>query len=505
MSSYAKVIKNSGFLYIRTIVSLCVNVYSTRIILEALGVSDYGLYNVVGGAVSMLGFLSATLSSTTQRYINYAEGQGDITGIKKTFNNSLILHNIIALISALLLIIAGFCLFNGVLNIPPGQQTAAIIVYGCLIISTVFSITVTPYDATIVAHENMAFYSILGIIDVLLKLLIAISILYIPDQKLIYYAMLLAFESVILRSISKQYCRHMYQSCREIAFRKFYDRIHIKEMATFAGWNMSNVVTGMVSLYGNNIIINHFFGTGLNAAMGIATQLSGVLMGIAANMIKSLTPALVKAEGRQDRKKLREMSYLGCKYSFLVTSFFSTPIMVFISYILGIWLKVVPDWTEQFCLITIAAILVDQATVTLYHSIMAQGEIKRYNIARSFCNILPLIISTTMFCYGNFSPIWAILNWALWKSVIGGMINCYFAHTNFGFDIRLFIRLSLIPGISCLLICFFLGYLLKHLDLNLPDMVKFIGLFIVSVPVYWIMGISNNEKKMLRSLICKKN
>ena len=348
MSTSQRVVKNTLFLYVRTIVSLLVSVFTTRILLGTLGASDYGLYNVVGGSIAMLGFISTSMSGVIQRYLSHAEGSGDERRIQLIFNNALIVHYILAVVTIILLGTAALFFFNGVLNIPTGKETEAAIIYGCMMASTVFSITIVPYDAEINAHENMLFYSILGIIDVMLKLLIAIVILYRDNEKLVFYAILMAAESFLLRFITQQYCRKYYEECRKVQMCHYYDKATIKEMTSFAGWNMTNTATGMISLFGMNIVINHYFGTELNAALGIATQLSGVLMGVSMNMIKAVTPVLVKSEGRNQRDRMLEISYVGCKFSYLLFAFVGVPVLVFLPYILNLWLHNVPECSILF-------------------------------------------------------------------------------------------------------------------------------------------------------------
>ena len=305
MSTANRVVKNTLFLYARMGTSIIVSVLTTRILLNALGASDFGLYNVVAGALYMLGFLSVSMSSSTQRFLSYAEGEGDMC---------ISLHWRIALLVCVLYIIAGVFFFNGVLNIPIGRESTAIIVYGCLIFSTVFSITIAPYDAVLNAHENMFFYSVVGIVDVFLKLLIAILISYSDYDRLLFYGFLMAGESWLVRSVTKYYCIKTYEVCNSTnGIQHNYSMM--KKMASFAGWNLMNIFAGMISLYGMNIAINHFFGTLLNAALGIATQLQGALMGVSVNMSKALTPVLVKKEGANQRLQMLEISYAGCKFS----------------------------------------------------------------------------------------------------------------------------------------------------------------------------------------------
>ena len=363
MAVAQRVIKNTMWLYVRMAVSILVNIFTTRILLQALGASDYGLYNVVGGAIAMLGFLTASMSSVTQRFISYTLGEGNEEKLKSIFNNTLCVHYGIAGLSALILILASFIWFNGVLNIPEGREFVAICVYGCLVFSTVYSITIVPYDGVLNAHENMRFYSLVGIFDVLVKLGIAVAVYFATFDQLMLYAVLMALEAWLLRVVTKYYCSHHYEECRHQELRKYFNRRKIRELTSFAGWNMFNLATLMLSVLGINLIINHFFGTKLNAALGVATQLSGVLMGISMNMIKAITPILVKSEGGHQRENMLKITFVGCKFSFLLFSFFSIPVMFYISEVLDLWLKDVPEWTAVFCILLMAGSLYAQPWV----------------------------------------------------------------------------------------------------------------------------------------------
>lgn len=499
MSTSKRVIKNSAYLYIRTIASLLLGVFTTRVLLEALGESDFGLYNVVGGSISMLGFLSASLSSATQRFLNIAEGEGNKDKLRLYFANSIIIHWILAGIMIGIFVIAGFFFFNGILNIPEGKHIDAIIVYGCLLISTIFSIIIVPYEAEINAHENMLYFSIVGIIDVVLKFAIALAVLYFDSDKLIFYAVLMALESFAIRYICQIYCKRNYEECRNDNIRQFFNTAIIQQMMSFAGWNLVNIATGMISLFGMNIVVNHYFGTNVNAAIGIATQLSGVLMGLSANMIKAVTPVIMKAEGNSQHEKMLEYSYVSCKFSYLVFSFCCIPILFYIHPILELWLTETPQWTAIFCIILIAFTLIEQLTIVLYQSIMANGDIKSYNITRSLANILPIIISIIMFRYGDFKPYWALINWGLFKSVVAGFVNLFYSHIKLGMSISFFsktvikpaITASLTTSIACLLFYYVIYSWISALIIST----------IFSLPIYWFTALNKKERIHFLSLI----
>ena len=501
MSTVNRVVKNTLFLYARMGTSIVVSVLTTRILLDALGASDYGLYNVVAGALAMLGFLSASMSTASLRYMSYAEGKGDITAIQTIFNSSVRLHRMLALLVCGLYIIAGFFLFNGILNIPSGRETTAMIVYGCLIFSTVFSITITPYDAVLNAHENMFFYSLVGIIDVFLKLTIAVLISYSDYDRLLFYGLLMAGESWLLRFITKCYCDRTYPVCRAKSI-KGHDNEILKKMASFAGWNMLNICAGMISLYGMTIAINHFFGTLLNAALGIATQLQGVLMGVSGNMSKALTPVLVKKEGANQRHQMLEISYAGCKFSFLLFSFFALPILFSMPVVLQLWLKNVPEWTVLFCILLFVSSLIEQLYYFLYHAIQAEGNIKWFNISCSIASIIPIILTCVEFQFG-FQPYWAILNWIIFRIVMCGVIHLYFAHRLIRFSVMRWSRYILIPCLASLtcLSCVYWPIRPQLYNGQLSQLSLIMAMFIISLPVYWYVALSREDRNVFVSII----
>ena len=503
MSTSQRVVKNTAFLYIRTIVSLFVSVFTTRILLQGLGASDYGLYNVVGGAIAMLGFLSSSMSSTTQRFLSFAEGAGEEVKIKKYFNNAILIHNGLALLMLAFFAIAALFFFNGVLNIPEGKFATAIVIYICMLISTVFSITIAPYDAEINAHENMLFYSLTGILDVLFKFAIAIAVLYFPSDKLIFYAILMAVESFVLRLICQIYCRIHYKECRHVNLRANYDKQIIKEMTSFAGWNLVNIATGMFSLYGMNIVVNHYFGTTVNAAMGVATQLSGVMMGLSMNMIKAISPVLVKSEGGNQHQRMLDISYESCKFSYLLFAFFGIPVLIFIPKVLSVWLTEVPKWTESFCVLLIIATLLEQLTIVLYQSILAGGNIKNYNIVRAVTNILPLFLSIGMFELTDLEPYWVFVNWMIFKSLGGSIVNVVYAKRTIGLKPMQFMDKILAPSALSSGIVVILGLCIWYICAccQINELVGLALTILAVIPVFWVIALNSKERSVFKNMI----
>lgn len=497
MSTAKRVITNTIYLYVRMGVSLIASFFTTRILLQSLGVSDYGLYNVVAGALGMMGFLSATLCFSTQRFISYAEGKGDIENIKQIFNTSVFLHIIIASITCFIYIIAGFFFFCGILNIPDGRLMVAILVYGCLIFSTVFTITIAPYDAVLNAHENMKYYSLLGISDVLLKLIIAISSCYVSSDKLIFYAVSMAIESWLFRFITQQYCKYKYLEVLDVKFKKYVKKNILIEMSSFVGWTLINVFTGMIGLFGMNVIMNHYYGTTVNAAMGVATQLAGAILGVTANMTKALTPVLVKEEGKSNRSNMINISYVGCKFSFLLLCFFCIPIIFCIDGVLKIWLVEVPEYTKMFCILVMASTLFEQLTYFLQNSVSAQGDIRGYSLWKALCNSLSIPLTIVAFEYGA-HPSFAIIIRILTFVMLGNIVNLIFSKRKIELSILHYLTNVLLPCSITLFAASVCCTLLRPQSNDVLEVLSHLAvMLLVSVPVYYVIALDKREKSFV--------
>lgn len=408
-----RVIKNTGFLYAKMGITMFISLYTTRLILNSLGASDFGIFNIVGGAIAMLGFLNASMAGATQRFMSYCEGEGDKEKQKSIFNISVVLHAFIAVLAGLALLIAGYFFFNGILNIPADRVFAAKVVYGSLVVSTVFTIMTVPYDATLNAHENMKYYAIVGVVESLLKLLVAVIVVYTLSDKLIVYGILMACIPLITLSVMRVYCHRKYEECI-LAPKQYWNRPLMKEMTGFAGWNFSNSSTSMVGNYGLGIVLNMFFGTALNAAQGIAGQLNGQLCVFASTMLKALNPVIAKSEGANKQQEMRQATLLGSKFTFFLTAFFAIPALLEMPFLLKIWLKQVPDYTVVFTQLQLTRTLVEQLTITLGVAITAHGKIRNYSIYSTLLNLSPLPLIYFAFSLGappTFLYIVSILIW----------------------------------------------------------------------------------------------
>ena len=397
MSSTAnRVIKNAGYLYAKMGITMFISLYTTRLILNSLGVSDFGIFNIVGGAIAMLGFLNAAMAGTTQRFMSYTEGEGNKEKQKSIFNVSLILHFIIACLVSIALLIAGLFFFNGILNIPIERVYAAKVVYGSLIISTMFTIMSVPYDATLNAHENMRYYAFVGILESLLKLAVAFACVYTQNDKLITYGALMACIPLITLTIMRVYCHRHYEECT-IKIKRYWNKQLMKEMTGFAGWNLFQTGAAIITNNGVSIVMNMFFGPVINAAQGVANQLCGQLLALTNNLVKAINPVIMKTEGQQQHEKVVGFALTGSKATFFMTSLFALPAIVMMPNLLKIWLKNVPDYAVFFAQCQLVIYMCENLSSGLNTAISATGKIRNISISKSIVKFFYLPMSYLIF------------------------------------------------------------------------------------------------------------
>lgn len=426
-STSARIVRNTGYLYLKMAVTVFFSLYTTRLVLASLGDTDYGIFNIVGGAISMLLFLNVAMSGATQRFLNYSEGEGNLEKKRKVFNISIILHLGVALLVGLALLLMSLWFFHGLLNIPSGRMGAAKVVYGSLIVSTLFTVMTVPYDAVINAHENMGYYAVIGILESVLKLLVAFATVRWGGDKLIIYGILMACIPLVTMTLLRVYCHRKYAEC-VTAPRRYWDPALFREMAGFAGWNFLGAMSSVVGNHGNGVVLNHFFGVVLNAALGIANQLNGMLLSFSNSMLKALNPVIVKKEASGDREAMLRYSFLGCKYSYLLFCIFTVPFLIETPFLLDIWLKDVPPWAIVFTRFQIVRTMLEQLTVSFSTSLAAKGIIKQYNIASLVFNLIQIPVLCLLFS-GGYSPMWYYIVIIASMVVAEALVKLYYTHT----------------------------------------------------------------------------
>lgn len=504
MGSATRVIKNTGFLFVRMGITVFVSLYSTRLILQALGESDFGIYNVVGGAIGMLGFLNYTMANATQRFMSYAEGEGILEKKKKVFNVSMTLHVAIALLTVLIFAIAYFPLFNGILNIEPSRIGAAKIVYLSLICTSVLTITNVPYDAIMNAHENMLYYSIIGILVAFLKLGVAFICLYASSDKLILYAILSSIIPLVNWMIMKVYCHRHYEEC-VIKPIEYYDSSMVKSIASFSGWNFLTAISNLITGQGIGIVLNHFFGTRLNTAHGIAHQISGHSRAFAENMKKALNPVIVKNAGSKNIALMNRAANTGNKYMSMLSLLLAVPLFGEMPFVLGVWLKTVPEWAILFCRLQLVLTIFSMTVSNTATSVYATGKIKYYAIFKSVMNLLPILFTYICFKLGG-GPYWLYIPMFVFWGLGGNIVIVYFACKLCNLSLLDYLNEVLKPVLSTLVLMACAGFIV--ITLMPSGVLRFLVCSFATTTTMmlsmWIWWMSREEKNAFLTLINKR-
>lgn len=443
MNTVSRVIRNTGFLYMRMGITMFVSLYTTRLILNALGVDDFGIFSMVGGVIAMLAFLNASMAAATQRFMSYAEGEGDPEKQKAVFNISLVLHLAIAIMVGILLYAAAPFLFGHFLNIPESRMVAARCVYWAMIASTMAGILGVPYEATLNAHENMLYFAVIGILESFLKLGAALAVVHVLADKLVVYGVLTAGISIAATAAMLVYCRRNYAECVAAPLR-YWKRGVFREMGSFAGWNFTVSASSMLSEYGVGIVLNHFFGVALNAAQAVAQQINGQTMAFSGTMLKALNPVISKSEGAGNRRLMLQASLSGCKFAYLLMAVFAIPLMVEAPGVLGFWLHAVPAWAVLFCRLQLARTLLEQLFLSLGSAIYAAGNIRLYTLVKTGSGIL--FLGATYGCYSlGWPPFMMYVAAILFVTVPGGILALFICVRRLGLGLRDFYGAVLVP------------------------------------------------------------
>ncbi len=449
-STSTRVAKNAGFLYAKMGITMFISLYTTRLILQALGASDFGVFNIVGGAIAMLGFLNASMAGATQRFMSYAEGAGDRGRKTVIFNVSVVLHLVVAIVAGLALLLAGYFFFGGVLNIAADRVFAAKVVYASLVVSTLFTVITVPYDAVLNSHENMRYYAAVGVLESVLKLGVALACVYTTRDRLIVYGVLMACIPLITLSVMRIYCHRRYAECRLSLLRHF-DRTVMHEMTGFAGWNLMSSSVLVITIQGHGLLLNHFFGTLLNAAQGITTQLNGQMQMISMGMTKALAPVMDKSAGAHNRELFKKSVVYGSKFTTALFLLVAIPVFLYAPAVLELWLKDTPAWTVVFVRFQLTKTFVDMMCVSVTRAIASSGQIRKFTVMNSLANIMQLPIIYAVFSM-ECPPYCLYVVYLVCGTAIPYAAALYCAQESCNLSPRWFIRKVIVPVSSSVLV-----------------------------------------------------
>ena len=381
-----RIAKNTLLLYVRMLFLMAVSLYTSRVVLNTLGVEDYGIYNVVGGVVLMFGFINGSMSSSTQRYITFALGQGDTERLRRVFSTALQIHALVSVLAVILGETVGLWFMYTQMQIPAGRMDAAFWVLQCSIVSTVVMIISVPYNAAIIAHEKMSAFAYISILEAVLKLAVVYLLVVFPSDKLVLYSFLILAVQLLIRSCYSRYCNRHFE---ESGYRHVWDKALFKEMTGFAGWSMFGNLSAVLYGQGLNMLLNVFFGPVVNAARAVAVQVQTAVQQFVGGFQMAVNPQITKAYAKGEMEEMRRLMFRSARFSFYLLFFLSLPVLFETDFILTVWLKTVPEDTVVFLRIMICTSLIYSLANPLIIANQATGKVKKY---QTVCGIILLMI-----------------------------------------------------------------------------------------------------------------
>ena len=397
-----RIAKNTLLLYFRTLFLMAVSLYTSRVVLNALGVEDFGIYNVVGGVVAMFSVLSGSLSAAISRFITYELGKGNQENLNKIFSSAVTIQLGLAGIIILLAETIGIWFLNVKMNIPEVRMEAANWVFQFSILTFAINLISVPYNASIIAHEKMSAFAYISILEAVGKLFIAYLITITPMDKLIFYAILMCVVALIVRFTYGNYCKRHFCEC---TYHFIWDKQLLKSMFSFAGWNFIGASSAVLRDQGGNVVINLFCGPAVNAARGIAFQVNNAVNQFVVNFMTALNPQITKSYAAGDKGYMMTLIFQGARLSFYMLLLLSLPILVNTHYILALWLKIVPEHAVLFVQLILIFALSESISQPLITAMLATGKIRNYQIIVGGLQMMNLPISYILLRLGYFPEV----------------------------------------------------------------------------------------------------
>lgn len=392
-----RIAKNTLMLYIRTLFVMVISLYTSRVVLQVLGVEDYGVYQVVGGLVAMFSVISSSLSSAISRFITFEIGRGDMERLKRIFSTSIIIQLCLCVIVALAVEIGGLWFMHTEMQIPAGRLDAAEWVLHCSVLTFCINLLSIPYNACIIAHEHMKAFAYVSVVEAVLKLGILFLIIYSPIDGLVTYAILLTLVAALIRLAYTVYCHKHFE---ETKTKLIFDKSIFKEMSGFSGWSFFNNTSFILNNQGVSMLMNVFFGVTVNAARGIAIQVESAVLQFVNNFTTALNPQITKSYANGDLDNMYKLVCRGAKFSFFSMLILSLPIILEANQILSLWLTKVPEHTVIFVQLSMIMGMCDCIGTTGYTACMATGKLKRYSLTLTPLIVLEFPLSWLLFYYG---------------------------------------------------------------------------------------------------------
>lgn len=493
-----RIAKNTVALYFRMLLTMAVGLFTSRVILDSLGVEDYGIYNLVGGFVAMFEIVRAGLLSATQRFITYDLGKGNIQELNKTFSTCVIIFIFISALIVLLAELIGIWFIDNKLAIPSGRINAAHWVFQLSLLTLIISLISYPYNALIIAHERMKAFAYISILEALAKLGVAYSLYISSFDKLILYAALLCLVQFTIRLIYNTYCLRNFQESRVLWI---IDKDRIKQIFGFTGWELFGSIASIGFTQGLNVLLGMFFNPVVNAARGVAVQVQNVIVGFVTNFQTAINPQITKSYAADKKDYMYYLIFASSRFSYFLLLLFAMPLILEAEEILRLWLKQVPDYTVIFFRIIIVISMVDVISNSIITSVEATGRIKYYQIIVGGLLLLILPVSYVVLKLGG-AP-YSVFLVHLSIALIAFMTRLLLGHKIVGFELSSFIKTVLIP-ILIVTVGSAIIPVLCHFNMTEGILrllvVAVLSILCVSIAVYF-WGLKENERQMVITTI----
>ena len=497
-----RIAKNTLLLYLRMLFQLGIALYTSRAVLNALGVIDFGIYNVVGGIIVIFSFLNNAMASSTQRFLVYHLGTNDSRKLKQIFSSAIIIHFVMAVVVVGLAEIMGLWFLQAKMIIPMERLEVAKWVFHLSVISSAITILSVPYNAAIIANERMGAFAAISIIETLLKLCVAIFISFCNGDRLLWYAGLLLGVSVIVRTIYGVYCSKSFPEAKLIFPRN--NKLLYKEMTSFAGWSLVGNLSVVGYTQGINLLLNIFFGPAINAARGIAVQVQNAVYGFVRSFQTAVNPQITKSYAIGDLKSMHLLIYRSSKLSFYLTLMLSLPIIIETPYVLSLWLNIVPDYTVAFCRLTFISCMIESISKPFMIGASATGKIKKYHLIIG--SILLLIVPVSyIFLKLGFEPIIVYIIDILIQ-FIAQIIRLFLCRHLFSLNILFYIKdvISRIVGVAVLSVVFSLLIDSLFIEINFINAIVVAFFSFISVCVVsYVIGLTKSERTFFNNKMLK--
>lgn len=498
---YKRIVRNTVMLYIRMIFLMLISLYTSRLMLQILGIENYGLYNVVAGIIVLFSFLNVALTGATQRFLSFSLGIHNEMHTNNIFCTSVNLHFIIGIVVLVLSETVGLWFFYNALNIPTGRENAALWAYQFAVLTAVLSILRVPYSSLIVSYERMDCFAYFSIIEAILKILPIIILPLFMYDRLIMYSILLTFVNGLILLLFIFYCKRTFVASR---YRYIFDKKVFVEMFNYSGWALLGGSANLARGQGVNILFNLFGGVIVNAAMGISNQVNGAVSGFMSNFAMAYTPQIIKYYAEGDYVSFHKLVSVSSKYSFVLMTFITIPIICNIDDILYLWLGSYPMYTTNFCICIFVATLIDAFSAPLWGAIGAVGRMKTYQILMSVIGLMILPYSYVLLSYG-FSPVYCIMG-NIFVNLGLLLVRVILLKRYSGFSQKQYILKVLVRGLLFFSISFALSKLISPTIPNKFLMVVFSTFIsiIINISMCCLIYLSKDERQTFIQYIKKK-